>query len=365
MHATGDDFNFPKLHSLLHYFPSITEIGTTDNCNTETTERLHIDYAKDAYRASNKKEFIVQMIIWLTRLEKIERHIIHVQWREGLDKPAPTEPTLHLQLTKNPSAKAVTIQSLSTSYHAPAFTSSLQSFLQRFMPHQSSPSYTSFTTIINNLDTLRVTFPVWHRIRIVNHSIQDVEGVTDRTDAVQAVPERKNRKTKDMLPERFDTVLIDEKGNADVAGISGECFGALPISLGHVDLTSLISLGLRVAQVRVIFKLSDDVLARLFGTTTLPFGHLLYVEWFSRPAARPEKNHNMYKVKRSVDVNQREYAIIELTSLRRSYHLFPRFGKEKVADSDAASWTSASVLDKCDTFYINNFVDMHAFQTIF
>ncbi|KAI0060629.1 hypothetical protein BV25DRAFT_1789248, partial [Artomyces pyxidatus] len=45
-----ENFNFPKLHGLLHYTPSIRLFGTTDNYNTEASERLHIDFAKDAYR---------------------------------------------------------------------------------------------------------------------------------------------------------------------------------------------------------------------------------------------------------------------------------------------------------------------------
>ena len=48
-----DHFNFPKLHHLCHYTSPIKYFGTLDNCNTETTERLHIDFAKDAYRATN------------------------------------------------------------------------------------------------------------------------------------------------------------------------------------------------------------------------------------------------------------------------------------------------------------------------
>lgn len=74
----------------------------------------------------------------------------------------------------------------------------------------------------------------------------------------------------------------------------------------------------------------------------------------------------MYRIKRSLNVEQRESAIVELSSLRRSCHLFPRFppGK-KVADSEAIAWTSENILEKCDTFFVNNFVDMHAFQTVF
>ncbi len=42
------DFNLPKLHFLRHYLLFIYRFGTTDNFNTEYTERLHIDFAKEA-----------------------------------------------------------------------------------------------------------------------------------------------------------------------------------------------------------------------------------------------------------------------------------------------------------------------------
>ena len=48
------NFNLPKLHSLLHFSQSIRLFGATDNYNTEQFERLHIDFTKDAFRASNK-----------------------------------------------------------------------------------------------------------------------------------------------------------------------------------------------------------------------------------------------------------------------------------------------------------------------
>jgi hypothetical protein len=40
------NFNFPKLHSLLHYASSIKRFGTAVDYNTEQSERLHIDFAK-------------------------------------------------------------------------------------------------------------------------------------------------------------------------------------------------------------------------------------------------------------------------------------------------------------------------------
>ncbi|KAH7903904.1 hypothetical protein BJ138DRAFT_1119934 [Hygrophoropsis aurantiaca] len=58
-------FELPKLHSYRHYIRMIQQYGTTDNYNTEYTERLHIDLAKDAYRATNHKDEFAQMTVWL------------------------------------------------------------------------------------------------------------------------------------------------------------------------------------------------------------------------------------------------------------------------------------------------------------
>ena len=67
-------FNVPKLHSLFHYQSSITLFGTTDNYNTEQSEHLHINFAKDAYHATNHKNEYPQMTRWLERREKVQQH---------------------------------------------------------------------------------------------------------------------------------------------------------------------------------------------------------------------------------------------------------------------------------------------------
>ncbi|KAF7372382.1 hypothetical protein MVEN_00098600 [Mycena venus] len=84
------DFNFPKLHNLRHYLMTIKLFGTTDNYNTEYTERLHIDLAKDAYRATNRKDGYTQMTLWLERKEKILRHEKFIFWRIA-GSPGPSE----------------------------------------------------------------------------------------------------------------------------------------------------------------------------------------------------------------------------------------------------------------------------------
>ena len=44
-----EDFNIPKFHAMQHYIDAIRSLGSADGYNTEFSERLHIDYAKEGY----------------------------------------------------------------------------------------------------------------------------------------------------------------------------------------------------------------------------------------------------------------------------------------------------------------------------
>ena len=75
-----DHFNIPKFHSLVHYVEMIRLFGTTNNYNTEMFERLHIDYSKKGWRASNKRDEFPQMTEWITRKESVHGFQSYLQW---------------------------------------------------------------------------------------------------------------------------------------------------------------------------------------------------------------------------------------------------------------------------------------------
>jgi hypothetical protein len=75
-----EDFNFPKLHAIQHYVDSIRLFGSADGYNTEISERLHIDFAKTAYRATNRREYIAQMTRWMERREKMNFFAVYQEW---------------------------------------------------------------------------------------------------------------------------------------------------------------------------------------------------------------------------------------------------------------------------------------------
>ncbi|KAG2030688.1 hypothetical protein BDR03DRAFT_935444 [Suillus americanus] len=69
-----EHFNIPKLHQLSHYVQSILLFGATDSFNSKLPERLHIDFAKEAYHASNKCNYEEQMALWLQCQEAVFLH---------------------------------------------------------------------------------------------------------------------------------------------------------------------------------------------------------------------------------------------------------------------------------------------------
>ena len=58
-------------------------MGSADGYNSESPERLHIDFAKEAYCASNKRDYVEQMAIWLQRQEASWLQESYLIWVEN------------------------------------------------------------------------------------------------------------------------------------------------------------------------------------------------------------------------------------------------------------------------------------------
>jgi hypothetical protein len=88
--------------------------------------------------------------------------------------------------------------------------------------------------------------------------------------------------------------------------------------------------------------------------------HLAYVEWYTRFPAVPDRNLLMYKISPLKDQNGGHIcSVIPLANIRRSVHLFPKFGPHAPEE-----WTSSNVLDICGTFFVNSFTDRHLYRIL-
>ena len=232
-----EHFNIPKLHSLLHYVDCIHSLGSADGYNTESPERLHIDFAKEAYRASNKRDYLEQMAIWLQRQEAMwlrDSYLIWVDKRlpsmirteinrdtmDEEDEDVIDQINLNLNVTqrdkinmnldvtqrdinityslaKQPPYTNLTVEKLTQKFGTTKFLPALTTFLRQHLPHTTiTPSY-------------RDRFNAYKQILI---SLPSNRYLSDqiRMDRVRTIPSVKANGRALAKPSHFDTAFIAE-----------------------------------------------------------------------------------------------------------------------------------------------------------
>ncbi|KAJ3753472.1 hypothetical protein EV360DRAFT_53426 [Lentinula raphanica] len=164
-------FNIPKFHSLLHYIDSIRWIGATDNSNTEAFERLHIDFAKEGWCSSNKRDHFPQMITFLSRQEK-------------------------------------KLSTLTLLHNAPGFLGTLKIFLNDCLPQEERLSKANAV----NQSLPFFALDIWHSFRLTPIRILD--------DPEKIIIKSQPLSTSSST-SRQDTVLVLEKDQAQSTAVQG------------------------------------------------------------------------------------------------------------------------------------------------
>ena len=362
-----DHFNIPKVHFLSHYIDLITLFGTTDNFNTQYTERLHIDYAKDAYAATNKKDEYTQMTTWLERKEKIQRHEQYINWSTSSGNSSAqnqhewTPPGLDISRTMSLSKRAahlVPLNRIMEKWHAPLFMTALR----RYISLLNNPKLNA-AQLERSLWDVHFPFrvlPVWNVVKYLK--IDPVTGMKSTADSIHAKPGRTSKQNH-HISGRFDTALVNEGGARDdgtEGGESDDGTKGMSIVCSGTKITNIFRFeGYGVVRVKVIFSISKRFHVHLFKPGIDVPDHLAYVEWYS-PLGVQDPNHRMFKISPLKDSDgTRICSVIPLSDVQRSVHLIPRFGP--VAP---VNWMSSNVLDECTTFFLNDFTDRDLFRRI-
>ncbi|PCH44893.1 hypothetical protein WOLCODRAFT_91051 [Wolfiporia cocos MD-104 SS10] len=333
------DFNIPKLHSLLHYVDAIRLFGTADGFNTELPEHLHIDYAKEAYRASNKRDYTEQMTIWLRRQEATYLRSSYITWLASLGSDAKNQGSessedeesdtnevatgviaqaIHESIAESHQLAKVCphpqtpVEQLETIYGAVDFIPALTAFLRSRYPHQ--------LIIPGHQDR----FQVYNQVIV--HLPPD-RRVSEHTTClrIRATPSiaQSPGGHKPGAPAHQDTALVRVAASKIPTGgfnNGAKCMQGMYLCYSDVlqALTCYCSTGLHVAQVRALFKLPQQ-----FSTSQEP---LAYVEWFTEFHPHPEPHIRMHVLKRSTRQRQRFAEIIPVGDLVCPCHLIPKCG---------------------------------------
>jgi hypothetical protein len=224
---------------MMHYAEAIRSHGTADGYNTEASERLHIDYAKEGYRASNKKDYIKQMTVWLGRQEAVSRfqaYLVYAAKQANTTRRDP-QPQLEVDMDSDeeiddedlnnpmvPISKSTTTHSVSvkpayphvslstitTDFKATGFLPALKTYIRRAYPPPALPLF----------PTTADRFDVYKRVNISQPSVAAV-GREAFLDRIRATPAVNSRGRLNDVPEHFDMALIraeDEENNENTKG---------------------------------------------------------------------------------------------------------------------------------------------------
>jgi hypothetical protein len=117
--------------------------------------------------------------------------------------------------------------------------------------------------------------------------------------------------------------------------------------------------GFHVGQIHLVFSIPASEIQFSFPPTNQPPKHLMYVEWFTPFPGTLDPRHSMYKISQLIKYDKRVASIIPVSNITHSIHLMPRFGVIALQH-----WTSDNVLEECDTFFINCYIDRYSLVTL-
>lgn len=147
-----------------------------------------------------------------------------------------------------------------------------------------------------------------------------------------------------MYRERIRTTPVWNRGESSVPR-----YDCVLIQVGPED-DGFHSM--QAARVRLFFSIKHD-------SRTIPCA---LVEWYETVGSSPDEAVGMWVVKPELTANhqQRVATVVHLDSVVRGVHLIPIYQKQQISRKRNYSTT----LNDFKKFYINKYIDYHAFETL-
>ncbi|KAI0364600.1 hypothetical protein BV20DRAFT_955911, partial [Pilatotrama ljubarskyi] len=373
-----EGFSLPRQHSIEHYVDRIWEFGAPNGLCSSITESKHIKAVKEPWRRSNRYEALEQMLMTNQRLDKLaaarvdftERGMLRgtclsaarldiginatsVDPENGTDEdshrvhhrskgPAPrrwTAGTLadgidgavdgprvmaYMTMATTPQRQhGKTADSLAQEFNIPGLQAHIRRFLY-YEVHRGDPTIPSGATL--SLDVCP-TFAeerihVYYSASATFYAPSDPSGVGGmRRELIRATPQWRG------AGARYDCVFVN-RSNRD-AGL----------------------LGMEVARVRLFFSFK-------YGARRYPCAA---VHWYRRKDEHVDQDTGMWIVEPSFISGRRPLiSVLHLDTIVRAAHLIG----VSLGESVSEDLQSRDALDTFASFYVNKFVDHHAFELL-
>ncbi|KAM6491755.1 hypothetical protein JOM56_012795 [Amanita muscaria] len=351
-----EDTHPPRQHSLIHYHRLIRDYGAPNGICSSITESRHITAIKKPWRRSNRYKALGQMLKTNQRLDRLagaradfeargmlkgsildrsNREIGREKAPNNHDEDDPsdddefevsgerTTPSITMasralvpRLSEERGANASDIGKKIQHRH---FVSLIIDFLRQQQLESSLPPPSDFDPSITTYPSVKAAF----------HAPSDISGTGGmRGERIRAVSTWRNYGVS-----RYDTVFI-KLNNSGV----GMC-------------------AFNVARVRLFFSFNYSAGARY---------QCALVDDYILASDGPDEVTGMWMVKRAIDHRSRQQIsrVIHVEEIIRAAHLIPVFPNTGDIDQNISPDTALDHYRR-NLFYVNKFVDYHAFETVY
>ncbi|KAG9081048.1 hypothetical protein FRC06_005882 [Ceratobasidium sp. 370] len=357
-----------KLHMLGHYRRFIRELGTPDGYNTEVPERLHIDFVKVPYRASNHVNPTEQMATYLQRKEAwaFLRAYLHDTGLlpdprygddsaegnaaggevddgdeeggggEGVgdDEGEAWHPKPSISVAKRPTIGKKPLAYLINKHKAQDLIAATSRFLRRHHPGADLP--------LDQQDLV----PVWTRCRLTHKRLPFLPSVDPQLDRIRTLPPSVDSEGRITRFGAFDVVLFEPTDNANENGLHRKWLGFATLAAWLMQ-----SKGFQAGRIRAIFELPSHL---------KPYydQKLVYLELFRPFSANRQFPTDLYTTSHQMDGTRRRAVVIPLSRLRMACHLMPQY---QSLNPDIRVSSSTDLLSLHNKFYFNKYASHFIF----
>ncbi|KAN0124616.1 hypothetical protein V8E53_001577 [Lactarius tabidus] len=327
------DISLPRQHSMTHYSMLIRLFGAPNGLCSSITESKHIDDVKDPWRRSNRFNALLQMLVTNQRVDKLGASRADFQSRGMLDGHLPDAHSMAF-------AQPPTVTNIPPGIESDVRLGSIpkQRRARNIGALSQELSIPELPQLVNNFlceqrdgdsihDSPNHTCPRFSgRVNVVNRAIATFHAPSDpsNTEGMRQEVIRATSSWFKGMP-RYDCIFVNTSN----------------------EVNSMR--GMEVARAICFFSF-------VYLGITYPCA---LVHWFSRISEERDEDSGMWMVSPDFDRNENpNLAVIHIDCIFRAAHLVPIFGDSFVPDNI----TNYNSLDSFKGFYVNRFVDHHAFH---
>ncbi|KAJ7616603.1 hypothetical protein FB45DRAFT_1034921 [Roridomyces roridus] len=342
------DISLPRQHSLIHYIPSIRLFGSPNGLCSSITESKHIKAVKEPWRQSSRYNALKQMLVTLTRLDKLAALKSSFTAR-GMMTGTTSSYTARVLAGDKPQVEAVAAAAALLEdedgdngvIHGPKSLSEIQ---LAPTPQRGYPK----TLASLALHIEQPQFPELFRRFLYEelHGAPEEDTPTIPIDACPIFPG--NISVHHSAVARF--YAPSDLGGA--GGMYRERIRSHPAWHGYarrdtvlVDVGASAMSGLVVARVLLFFSF-------LFGGKNF---ECALVNWLVPVADAPDPDTGMWVVEPEREGGVRTAAIIEVGSIARGAHLIGVYGTNPLPED----FHFSDSLDAFNTYFVNPYADHH------